>query len=152
MAKPKSVGRSPLTSCHDSPALSVRLTPAHAIVIAAEHPCSRYGDVDALGVAGIDDDRVQTHPPGTWLPRGASAMLAESRDLSPALTAIGGAEESRVLNSGKDGVGIGQRWFEVPDPREFPRVGRAVVPLVRAGRALVLKLVAHRLPRRPTVV
>src|SRR5262245_23642437 len=40
----------------------------------------------------------------------------------------------------------------MPDPRELPRMRRAVVPLVRPGGALVAELVAHRLPGRPAVI
>ena len=40
----------------------------------------------------------------------------------------------------------------MPDARELPGVRRAVVPLVRAGDAVVDELVAHRLPRLAAVV
>ena len=79
-------------------------------------------------------------------------MAAESGELLPTLTAIGRTEDACVLNAGKDRVGIAQRWFKVPYPCEFPRVRRAVVPLVSTGHALVLELVAHRLPGRSTIV
>src|SRR5439155_20630036 len=46
----------------------------------------------------------------------------------------------------------GQRRFEMPDARELPGVGRAVVPLVRAGDAVVDEPVPHRLPRLAAVV
>src|SRR5262249_3785683 len=42
--------------------------------------------------------------------------------------------------------------LEVPDARELPRVRRAVVPEVRAGRAVVRELVPERLPRLAAVV
>src|SRR5262249_39791071 len=41
---------------------------------------------------------------------------------------------------------------EVPDALELPGVGRAVVPLVRARDAVVLELVADRLPRLAAVI
>src|SRR6266508_4583437 len=40
----------------------------------------------------------------------------------------------------------------MPDSRELPGMGRAVVPLVGAGGAFVLELVAHRLPSLAAVV
>ena len=40
----------------------------------------------------------------------------------------------------------------MPDPRELPRVRRPVVPLVRAGHAVVEELVADRLPGHAAVV
>ena len=57
-----------------------------------------------------------------------------------------------VFHPGVDRVGIGERRFQVPDALELPGVRRAVVPLVRAGDALVDELVAHRLPRLAAVV
>src|ERR1700757_959451 len=40
----------------------------------------------------------------------------------------------------------------MPDACEFPRMWRAVIPHVRAGRAFVYELVAHRLPRFSAIV
>ena len=79
-------------------------------------------------------------------------MAAESGELVPVLTAIGRAEQCRVLDAGEHRVGIGQRRFEMPDPCELPRVRRAVVPLVRAGHTVVLELVSNGLPGRSAVV
>ena len=66
--------------------------------------------------------------------------------------AVGRAEQRGVLDAGVDRVGIGQRRLEVPDALELPRMRRAVVPLVRAGHAVVDELVARRLPRLAAVV
>ncbi len=62
------------------------------------------------------------------------------------------AEERGVLDSGVDRVGIVERRLEVPHARELPGMRRAVVPLVGAGDARVLELVAHRLPGLAAVV
>ena len=70
----------------------------------------------------------------------------------PGLPAVGRAEQRGVLDAGVDGVRIGQRRLEVPDALELPRVRRAVVPLVRAGHAVVGELVADRLPGLAAVV
>jgi len=75
----------------------------------------------------------------------APSRAAESRQLPPVLAAVGRTEDARVLDAGKDRVRIVQRRFKVPDPCELPRVRCAVVPLVGAGHAFVLELVAHRL-------
>src|SRR5271156_4827298 len=40
----------------------------------------------------------------------------------------------------------------MPNAFEFPRVRRAVVPLVSSGDAVVRKLVAHRLPRLTAII
>src|SRR5262249_29433323 len=62
------------------------------------------------------------------------------------------AEERGVLDAGVNRVRIGQRGLEVPDPFELPGVRRAVVPLMRAGHALVDKLVVDGLPGLAAVV
>ena len=79
-------------------------------------------------------------------------MAAQSGELFPRLSAVGRAEQGGVFDAGVDGVRIGQRWFEMPDSLELPGVRRAVVPLVRAGDAVVHELVAHRLPGLAAVV
>ena len=63
-----------------------------------------------------------------------------------------GAEQGGVFDARVDGVRIGQRRFEMPDALELPGMRRAVVPLVRAGHAVVDELVADRLPRLAAVV
>ena len=68
--------------------------------------------------------------------------LRKPGKLLPGLAAVGGAEHRRVLRAGIDRVGVGQRRFEMPDALELPRMLRAVVPLVRAGHAVVDELVA----------
>ena len=52
----------------------------------------------------------------------------------PGFAAVGRAEDGGVFDAGVDGVGIGERRLEVPDALEFPRMLRAVVPLVRGER------------------
>jgi hypothetical protein len=73
-------------------------------------------------------------------------VLAQAGKLGPVLAAVAGLEDGCVLNAGVDGVRIGERWLDVPDALEIPGVGRAVVPLVGAGRSVVGELVADRLP------
>ena len=55
----------------------------------------------------------------------------------PGCAAVGGFEEGGVFDAGVDGVGIGERRFEMPDAFEFPGVLGAVVPLVRGERFAV---------------
>src|SRR5262249_48077196 len=55
-------------------------------------------------------------------------------------------------DAGVDGVGIVGRRLEVPHALELPGARCAVVVLVRAGDALVLELVAGRLPGLAAVV
>src|SRR3954470_2312277 len=68
------------------------------------------------------------------------------------MAAVDGLEEGCVLDAGEDGVPVGKRRLEVPDPGEFPWMLRAVVPLVRARLAVVGELVADRLPGLAAVV
>ncbi len=84
-----------------------------------------------FGIGGIEEDRVEAHAAGAGRPLGTRAVAAEAGELVPGLAAVGGAEEGGVFDAGVDGVGIGERGLEVPDAFEFPRVLRAVVPLVR---------------------
>src|SRR5207248_8563846 len=70
----------------------------------------------------------------------------------PGLPAVARLEQRGVLDAGIDGVGIARRGLQMPDPRELPRMRRAVIPLVRARRALVAELVADRLPGPAAVV
>src|SRR5262249_3858149 len=79
-------------------------------------------------------------------------MAAESGELLPCLPTVGRTEQGGVFNPSVDGIRISQRGFEMPDARELPGVWRAIVPLVRAGNAVVHELVTHRLPRLATVV
>src|SRR5262249_16956512 len=62
-----------------------------------------------------------------------------------------GLEDRRVLHARVNRVRIGERRLEAPDALELPRMLRAVVPLVRAGRAVVDELVSDGLPRLAAV-
>src|SRR5882762_1500298 len=83
---------------------------------------------------------------------GPCAMAAESGKLQPRLSSIGCAEYCGVLHPRVYGIRIAERRFKVPDPLEFPRVRRAVVPLMSAGNAVVNKFVTYRLPRLAPVI
>ena len=126
--------------------------PGRAAVVGAERARRGDRDEDALGIARVEQDRVQAHPAGARLPARAGAVAAQAGELLPGLPAVGRAEQRGVFDAGVDGVGIGQRRFEMPDALELPRVRRAVVPLVRAGHAVVGEFVAHRLPGLAAVV
>src|SRR5438270_7486221 len=57
-------------------------------------------------------------------------MAAQPDQFVPRLAAVGGAEDCSILNAGIYSVGIGERWLQMPDALEFPRVLRPIVPLV----------------------
>ena len=134
------------------PQPAVDRPPGPAGVVGAERARGRDGDEDPLGIARIEQNRVQAHPAGARLPARPGSVAAQPGKLLPGLAAVGRAEQRGVLDSGVDGVGIGQRGLEMPDAFELPRVRRAVVPLVSAGIALVGEFVADRLPGLAAVV
>ena len=123
-----------------------------AAVVGAEGAGGGDGDEHPLRVGRIEQDRVQAHAAGARLPARAGAVLAQTRQLVPRLAAVGRLEHRGVFDAGVDRVGIGERRLEMPDALELPRVRRAVVPLMRARHAVVLELVADRLPRLAAVV
>ncbi len=121
-------------------------------VVAPEHARSRDGDEDPAAVARIQKDSVQAHATGTWLPAGSRAMAAQPGQFVPCLSAVSRAEQRGVFNSSVDGVRIGERRFEMPGSLKLPRAGRAVVPLVSAGDAVIHEFVAHCLPSLATII
>src|SRR5262245_11366947 len=80
--------------------------PRLAAVVGAEGSGRGDRDVDAFVVARLEDDRVQAQPARARLPGGAAAVLAQSLQLVPALTAIRRLEEGRILDARIDRVGI----------------------------------------------
>src|SRR5262249_148739 len=126
--------------------------PGRAGVVGAERTGGRDGDEHAIGVAWFQQDRVQAHATRTPLPAPTRSVVTQSRQLLPALAAVCGAKQGGVLDPGEDGVGIGQRGFEMPHARERPWVRRAVVPLMGSGNAVIYELVADRFPDFAAVV
>jgi hypothetical protein len=82
----------------------------------------------------------------------AGRVLTQSRKLIPGLPAIGRFEEGGIFGSSVDRVRVSQRRLQVPDTGELPGVLRAVVPLMGARHAVVLELVADRLPCLAAIV
>ncbi len=131
---------------------AVHRPPGLALVIGPERARGRDGGEDPPGPGRIQDDRVQAHPARARLPRRPGPVAAQPGQFLPVFPAVGRPEKTGVLHPGVDGVRVIQRRFQVPDPGELPRVRRAVVPLVRAGLALVAEIVADRRPGHPAVV
>ena len=126
--------------------------PRPAGVVGPERAGRRDGGEHPAGLVRVQDDRVQAHPARARLPGRARAVAAQAGQFLPVPAAVGRPEQARVLHPGVDGIRILQRRLQMPDPRELPRVRRAVVPLVRAGVAVVAELVADRRPGPPPVV
>src|SRR6516225_10087863 len=79
-------------------------------------------------------------------------IATQAAEFEPVLAAVGGAEEGSIFNAGVDGVGVSERWLDVPHALELPRVRGPVVPLMGAGRALVGELIADRIPCDAAVI
>ena len=82
----------------------------------------------------IDQNRVQAHAAGAGRPLRPRAMPAQAGQLLPILAAVGRTKDGRVFHAGVDRVRIGERRLQMPDAFEFPRMLRAVVPLMRRQR------------------
>ena len=126
--------------------------PRLAAVIGAKRAGGRNGHEHTLRIPGIDEDGVQAHPPATGGPVGTGAMTTQPGQFFPCLPTVPGTKESGVFYSGKDHVGIGKRWLQMPDALELPRMGGIVVPLVSARLAFVLELISHGGPGLAAVV
>ena len=104
------------------------------------------------GVAGSRMIVCRHIPPAPGCQDGPESWPRSPGSSCQLLPAVGRPEQAGVLHPGVDRVRVIQRRLQVPDPGELPRVRRAVVPLVRAGDAVVAELVADRLPGRAAVV
>ena len=91
-------------------------------VVAAESAGGRDGDDDTVGVGRVEDDGVETQTARTGLPDAGCVMLAQAGQLLPRLSAVGRAEDSRVLDAGVDSIGVGRRRLQMPDALELPRI------------------------------
>src|SRR5690606_9578649 len=64
-------------------------TPRLATIVCAERAGCGDGDVDAVGIVGIDEDGVQAHPSCTRCPLWTRAVLAQAGDLLPRHPTVG---------------------------------------------------------------
>jgi len=103
-----------LIGCHVMPPSSVRKAPADEMAMNIRP-----------GLAGSSMTVCRHMPPAPGCQWGLSRGR-EDRELLPALPAVFGAEQRRVLDPGINCVRIGERRFEMPDPLELPGMWRAV--------------------------
>ena len=82
--------------------------PVGSAVVGAKSAGGGDGDVDAVGIGGVEQDGVQPHAAGAGRPLGARAVAAEAGQLVPVFAAVGGAEDRGVFDAGVDRVGIGR--------------------------------------------
>src|SRR5690348_11022124 len=110
---------------------SIDRLPRFPTVVRAKRSRRRNRNVNTLWILRVENNRVQTHSACAWLPTRSGSMPAQARQLMPAFRAIGRKEERGIFNAGVDSVGVRERRFQVPHALEFPRMLRAVVPLMR---------------------
>src|SRR5712692_1800190 len=131
---------------------TVRGAPRIAGVVGPEDTGGRYGDEHPVGVRRIHDDGVQAQTARARRPARCRLMGTEGRQLAPALATVGRLEKRGVLDARVYRVGVALRRFQVPDALELPGMRGAVVPGVRARRALIGELVADGLPGLAAIV
>src|SRR6266699_3103979 len=95
---------------------------------------------------------MEAHAAGARCPVGRGAVLAQGGELAPGLATVGRTEEGRIFGARVDGVRVREGRLEVPDSLEFKGARRSVIPLMRAGFAIVGELALHRLPGLTAVV
>src|SRR5258708_29165293 len=115
--------------------------PGLAAVVRAKSACGRNGDEYPVGVLRVEKDRMHRHAARAGLPEMAFGA-AQPGKLLPRFAAVCGLENRAVFRPRIDCVRIRQRRLKMPDALEFPRMLRAVVPLVSAHLALINELVA----------
>src|ERR1700675_58995 len=108
--------------------------PAFATIVGTKGSRCRNRNVDALGIAGIENDCVQTHTTGARLPLWAGAMTAQSGEFRPVLSAISRAEEGGVFHACVNRIGVLERRLQMPNALELPRMLRPVIPLMSGER------------------
>src|SRR5256885_11907671 len=104
--------------------------PGFAAIFGTERTCGGYGDEHALAITRIENDCMEAHPTGPRLPTWPGPVAAQSGQLLPTLTAVGGTKQSGISDPAVNSVRIVQRWFKMPAALELPRMLRAGVPLM----------------------
>src|SRR5690606_20756994 len=105
--------------------------PGLSTVICAESACSGDRDEHPLRIDGIKKYRMEAHTTRAGLPLRSRHVAAEAGKFFPRLSAVGRLEQCRILCAGIHSVRIIKGGFQVPYAFEFPRMLRAVVPLMR---------------------
>ena len=120
--------------------------PGLAAVVRSKGARGRDGDEHAVGIGRIEENGVEAHAAGSRLPARPRAVASQPRELRPRLPTVRRAKQRGILGARVHGVRVGERRLEMPDALELPGMRGAVVPLVRAGIAVVGELVADRRP------
>ena len=89
---------------------TINRLPGLACVVRPEGACRGNRDEDALRMASIQHNGMETHTAGARLPQ-TSLRVAQSRQLLPRLSTVYRAKQGGILNSGIDCIWIGERGF-----------------------------------------
>src|SRR5579875_2340798 len=126
--------------------------PGFAPIIAAKRTSGRNRHIHTPFLLRIEKDRVQTHSTCSWLPMGPRAVTAQPGKLLPALASVRCAKDRRVLHPRVNRIWVRKRRLKMPDPFEFPRMRRAVIPLVCTRLALIDESVINGLPGLASII
>src|SRR6266446_751697 len=108
--------------------------PVFSAIIGAKRPGSRDRDGNSLRIVRMEKNRVQTHTARARLPFRTSVAAAQYREFMPRFSAFSRFKQRGILHACVNVIGIIKRWFQMPDTLEFPRMLRAIIPLVSRER------------------
>ena len=100
--------------------------PRFSAVVGAKRTGRRDGDVNSLRIFGIEEDCVQTHAARARLPFRSRVAAAQAGQFMPRFAAVFRFEDRGIFDAGVNVVRVVERWFQVPNAFEFPRMLRAV--------------------------
>src|SRR5262249_39538007 len=108
--------------------------PGGAAVVGAK--CAGGGNCDenALWILGINQNGVQAHSSGTWLPFRPGAVAAQPGKFVPRFAAILRTEYCSIFHASVNRIMFRERRLEMPNALELPGMLRTVVPLVSRKR------------------
>src|SRR5437667_12079228 len=108
--------------------------PGLAAVVCAKRASSGYRDGNSIRITGIEENCVQTHSACPRLPFRTGIAATQSSEFMPRFPTVLRFEQRGIFHACINVIGIVERWFQMPDPFEFPRMLCAVVPLVGRER------------------
>src|SRR5438132_4591095 len=87
---------------------TVNGTPGLSAIVSTERASGGDRNEHSFGFFRIQQNGVQTHSTGAWLPAWPGAVTAQSREFLPGLAAVARAEKSGIFHAGINRVRIGQ--------------------------------------------
>src|SRR5215470_6572039 len=105
---------------------AINWLPGFAAVVCAKRAGSGYRDGNSIRIAGIEKNCVQTHAARARLPLRTRIAAAQSREFVPRFSAVLRFEQRGIFHARVNVIGIVERWFQMPDALEFPRMLCAV--------------------------